>query len=171
MTQPSPFFIRPTPPPPTDNSALQSRALFFEQDEGRLDVVQYWHTIRKHLRLIIAIFVAVTVLTTLRVYMLTPLYTAAATLLLKPGTPTMLGNRAPQQDDSDSPEGDYYEDFDKTQYEILRSRSLAASVIRSEGLDHDPLFVGDGKPARPGLIARLRHWLSTRVSHNSARGA
>src|SRR5580658_8541278 len=128
MTQPSPFFIRPTPPPPTDNSALQSRALFFEQDEGRLDVIQYWHTIRKHLRLIIAIFVAVTLLTTLRVYMVTPLYTAAATLLLKPGTPTMLGDRGPQdQDSGDS--GDFYENFDKTQYEILRSRSLAASVI------------------------------------------
>ncbi|HEY6420959.1 MAG TPA: polysaccharide biosynthesis tyrosine autokinase [Candidatus Binataceae bacterium] len=168
MTQPSPFFIRPTPPP-ADGSQREQRTLFFEQDESRLDIVQYWHTIRKHLRLIVTIFIAVTVLTTLRVYIITPMYTAAATLLLKPGTPTMLGDRGPQQDQEQS-DSDFYENFDKTQYEILRSRSLAASVIRNEGLDHDPLFVGDGKPPQPGLIARARHWLATRVKRTGVAG-
>jgi len=44
-----------------------------------------------------------------------------------------------------------YENFQKTQLEILRSRTLAAYVIRAENLEHNQAFIGP-KP-QPGLIS------------------
>ena len=44
-----------------------------------------------------------------------------------------------------------YENFQKTQYEILRSRTLAAYVIRAENLEQNKAFTGP-KP-QPGLIS------------------
>jgi hypothetical protein len=128
MTQPSPYFIRRTAPledmDPNDN-----RIHFFEEDEGRIDFHQYWRTIRKHLPLIVAICVGVTLIRTIRVLIETPLYTASATMLIKPGTPQIFGNQV-QQDNSNTDQYDYYETFNKTQYEILKSRSLAISAIK-----------------------------------------
>ncbi len=86
MTQPSPYFIRRTSLP-EDSDPADNRVNFFDDDEGRIDFNQYWRTIRKHLSMIVAIFVAVTLLTLIKLLMETPMYTAAATILIKPGTP------------------------------------------------------------------------------------
>ncbi len=71
MTQPSPYFIRRTSAP-EDIDPADSRVNFFEDDEGRIDFNQYWRTIRKHLSMIVAIFVAVTLLTLIKLLMETP---------------------------------------------------------------------------------------------------
>ena len=43
--------------------------------------------------MIVAIFVAVTLLTLIKLLMETPMYTAEATILIKPGTPQIFGNQ------------------------------------------------------------------------------
>ena len=92
MTQPSPYFIRRTSVP-EDSDPADNRVNFFDDDEGRIDFNQYWRTIRKHLSMIVAIFVAVTLLTLIKLLMETPMYTAEATILIKPGTPQIFGNQ------------------------------------------------------------------------------
>src|SRR5258707_12677066 len=92
MTQPSPYFIRRTTPL-EDVEAIDSRVASFDDEEGRIDFNQYWRIVSKHLSMIIAIFAGVTLLTAIRVLMETPLYTAQATILIKPGTPQIFGSQ------------------------------------------------------------------------------
>ncbi len=163
MTQPSPYFIRPTPPPHDAPHPL-GRPMIFEEEEGRIDVLAYWHTLRKHIRLIAVILIAVTMITAMHVLMMTPIYSAGATLLLKPGTPAILSqNGVPI--DAQSGDYDYYDNFSRTQLEILKSRTLAAMVIKNDGLDRDPAFTGAGapKPPQPGLFDRLRKQLAEEI--------
>src|SRR5216683_1855636 len=133
MTQPSPYFIRRTAPL-EEVDQNDNRIHFFDEDEWRIDFTQYWRTVRKHLTLIIALCVGVTTLKTISVLIETPLYTASATILIKPGTPQVFGNQV-QGDNANGEQFDYYENFNKTQYEILKSRSLAVSAIKYNGLE------------------------------------
>ncbi len=132
MTQPSPYFIRRTTAPEESDPA-DSRVNFFDDDEGRIDFNQYWRTIRKHLSMIVAIFVAVTLLTLIKLLMETPMYTAEATILIKPGTPQIFGNQVSNNNEDSEGQSDDFDTYNKTQYEILKSRSLAESAIRMKG--------------------------------------
>ncbi|MFZ0677979.1 Wzz/FepE/Etk N-terminal domain-containing protein, partial [Candidatus Binatus sp.] len=100
MTQPSPYFIRRTTP--LEDEPVDTRVTSFEDDEGRIDFNQYWRTLHKHISMIIAIFVGVTLLTMIRVLMETPLYTAQSTILIKPGTPQIFGTQVLGGDNSES---------------------------------------------------------------------
>ena len=159
MTQPSPYFIRRTSLP-EDSDPADNRVNFFDDDEGRIDFNQYWRTIRKHLSMIVAIFVAVTLLTLIKLLMETPMYTAEATILIKPGTPQIFGNQVSNNNEDTDGQSDDYETYNKTQYEILKSRSLAASAISDEGLEK-VLTPNAGKP-RAGCV-RARSSISSRV--------
>ena len=149
MTQPSPYFIRKNPEVMVDRVDASFRRSFHDEEERTLDLLQYWITVKKHRWLILATGAAVTIIIALRVSMMTPLYTAQSTILLKQGTPELLESRAGLQDSSYSDTEDSI-DFIKTQCEILKSRMLAAYVIDKIGLAHDPAFVG--KKAKPGVI-------------------
>jgi polysaccharide biosynthesis transport protein len=153
MTQPSPYFIRRTTTL-EDAEAVDNRVTFFDDDEGRIDFNQYWRTIRKRLSMIVAIFAGVTLLTLIRVLMETPLYTAEATILIKPGTPQIFGTQVLGGDSSEGgDQSDYYDNYNKTQYEILKSRSLAVSAIKGDGLEK--VLTTGNKPS-PGWIASAR---------------
>src|SRR5277367_36555 len=100
MTQPSPYFIRRTGQleEPVRGSGFGPGN--FDEEEGRIDLLGYWHVVRKRLALVIGVVFAAMVLTTIYAYMQTPLYTAQATILLKPGTPQIIeGKDAPQDQD------------------------------------------------------------------------
>lgn len=141
----------------------------FEEEEGRIDLLGYWHVIRKRLALVIGVVFAALVLTTIYAYMQTPLYTADATILLKPGTPQIMGGKDASQDQDLLYDSDLYENFQKTQYEILRSRTLAAYVIRAENLESSKTFMGP-KP-QPGLIASALSSVSLWLNHTNGRKA
>ena len=94
MTQPSPYFIRKNPEIIVEPVDTPFRRSFHDEDERTLDLLQYWITLKKHRWLILAMGAAVTIIVALRVSMMTPLYTAQSTILLKPGTPELLENRA-----------------------------------------------------------------------------
>jgi polysaccharide biosynthesis transport protein len=160
MTQPSPYFIRRTSHLEEPMRAAGFGAGNFDEEEGHIDLLAYWHVIKKRLALVIGVVFAAVVLTTIYAYLQTPLYTAEARILLKPGTPQIMESKDAEQEsyyDSDD-----YENFEKTQYEILRSRSLAAYVIRAENLEQNQAFLGP-KP-EPGLISSalssVSHWLN-----------
>jgi capsular exopolysaccharide synthesis family protein len=156
VTQPSPYFIQRNGPPRDDGPELEPRNIsFLEDEEGTINLEQYWHAIRKRLSLILGIVFAAILLTTVHEFMQTPLYTAETTVILKPGTPQMLQEKDSSQMDINAGDSDdEMENFKKTQYEILKSRSLAAAVVQDQNLEHNPDFVGR-KPA-PGLLSKLK---------------
>src|ERR1700735_2691548 len=156
MTQPSPYFIRRTTAPEESDPA-DSRVNFFDDDEGRIDFNQYWRTIRKHLSMIVAIFVGVTALTLIKLLMETPMYTAEATILIKPGTPQIFGNQVSNNNEDSEGPSDDFDTYNKTQYEILKSRSLAENAIRNEGLEK-VLSPNAGKPGL-GWFGSIKHFI------------
>ena len=169
MTQPSPYFIRRTSQLEEPPRGIGFGPGAFDEEEGRLDLLSYWHVIRKRLGLVIGAVFAALVLTTIYAYMQTPRYTADATILLKPGTPQIMGDKDSSEDQDIMYDSDLLENFQKTQYQILRSRTLAAYVIRAENLEHNSAFIGP-KP-QPGLIesalSSVSHWLN----HTNGRKA
>jgi len=169
MTQPSPYFIRRTSQLEEPPRGIGFGPGAFDEEEGRLDLLAYWHVIRKRLALVIGVVFAALVLTTIYAYMQTPRYTADATILLKPGTPQIMGDKDSSGDQDIMYDSDLLENFQKTQYQILRSRTLAAYVIRAENLEHNSAFIGP-KP-QPGLIesalSSVSHWLN----HTNGRKA
>ena len=169
MTQPSPYFIRRTGPLEEPARGTGYGLGSFDEEEGRIDLLSYWHIVRKRLALVIGVVFAALVLTTIYAYMQTPMYTADATILLKPGTPQIMGSKDASQDQDAMYDSDLYENFQKTQYQILRSRTLAAYVIRAENLEHNPAFIGP--KAKPGLIASALSSVSLWLNHTNGRKA
>src|SRR5271155_722054 len=100
MTQPSPYFIRRNPEIIAEPVDAPFRRSFHDEEERALDLQRYWITVKKHRWLILAMGAAVTIVIALRVSMMTPMYTAQSTILLKQGTPELLDNRNGSQNDS-----------------------------------------------------------------------
>jgi len=144
MTQPSPYFIRRSQPIEAEVMDSSFRGKIHDEDERSIDLLNYWITVKKHRWMIVSIALAVLTIVAIRVSMMTPLYTADATILLKPGNPQLLEghNGQPENVANSSTDWDSVEDFLKTQCEILKSRTLAANVITAEGLATDPVFLG-----------------------------
>jgi succinoglycan biosynthesis transport protein ExoP len=113
----------------------------------------YWLTLRKHLGLVIAALITSVFVTFLIVFTMTPIYTAEATILIEPNDPQVLDIKQVISDTFDQDSDDYF----KTQYELLKSRRLAAEVVRQENLATDPMFAGEQAraAARTGLVTGL----------------
>ena len=142
MQEPSLYFIRRNP------ASLDNDFELIGSDgaaEEALHLWGYWRAIRKHLSLIAGIVGAVVVVTMLRVFTMTPTYTARSTILVERNFPKVLAinDLLTETDEADA----YY----RTQYGILKSRSLAATEIRQEGLDANGFFAGT--KSESGLIA------------------
>lgn len=99
-------------------------------DQPVLDLAVYWRIALKHRFLILGCFVGVLAIGTALTLLMTPIYTATATLQIDReaarvfNTEEVLPNEGLVQG----------EEFFQTQYGLLRSRSLAERVIQSLGL-------------------------------------
>ncbi len=140
MQELSPYFIRRELDPLPSISVSTSAA----EEPGFHD---YCVVIRKHLRFVIALCVGAIGLTGMVVFNLRPVYTAKSILLIEPQTPAVLNTKEPVVAAAALQDLDYY----KTQYDILKSRSLAANVIKELTLADQPLFATNEAPK--GLIA------------------
>lgn len=105
------------------------------QPEPDFSLREYWNIIRQHYLLILGIFIGAEVLAALILWLKTPLYTAVSTILIQPETPQVLASSWQERREGD------ITSFYRTQYDILRSRSLAASVILKLGLQNNPHFL------------------------------
>jgi len=160
MTQPSPYFIRRSQPIEAEVMDSSFRGKIHDEDERSIDLLNYWITVRKHRWMIMSIALAVLTIVAIRVSMMTPLYTADATILLKPGNPQLLAGHGGQAENAPTSSSDWdsVEDFLKTQCEILKSRTLAANVITAEGLANDPIFLGKKRKPDKGWFG----WMSSK---------
>src|SRR6202158_3552182 len=153
MTQPSPYFIRRSQPIEAEVMDSSFRGKIHEEDDRSIDLLNYWITVKKHRWMIVSIVLAVLTIVAIRVSMMTPLYTADATLLLKPCIPQLLAGHSGQPENAQINDWDSVEDFLKTQCEILKSRTLAANVITAEGLASDPVFLGKTRKPDKGWFS------------------
>jgi len=108
----------------------------FASPEHGPELRDYLRVIRRHVKLIVSLVLATLLVSALAVLSMTRIYTAKSTLLVEPQAPRVLDVQEIASDQSDSGEHDYF----KTQEEILKSRSLAAQVIRDLGLESNPHF-------------------------------
>jgi polysaccharide biosynthesis transport protein len=107
-----------------------------------------WRVIRRFRR-VIAILVAIALLTTGGVVLMaTPDFTASSTLLIEPEPPQVLDIRDLISESGSTEDHDYY----KTQYDLLKSRDLAAKVIRDLNLEATGFFGAHQEPSR---LARI----------------
>lgn len=127
-----------------------------DAEEG-LSFGSLWRIIRAH-KLLIAVILLGSVLTTLAaLLMMTPLYKARATVLIERNNPNIVDIKQVISEPLNTGQDDYY----KTQYAMLKSRSLAAEVIDQQQLEKNPQFL---RQAQPGfvesLLPRLKSWVS-----------
>lgn len=105
------------------------------RDDDEIDLLAYWHILVKRRRLIITVLAAVVAIALLLTLLATPIYRATTVLQLdKSGTQVVrVDGLQPGEMDGRDPE------FLQTQYELLKSRSLAERVANELNLDQAAL--------------------------------
>jgi capsular exopolysaccharide synthesis family protein len=114
---------------------------------------QYWKILRRHVWLILALFVAAEAVTLLFLARTPRLYTSSSTISIEPQAPDVMSrdNKNTSEDTVNDPA------FYTTEWEVLKSRTLAARVIRDLKLAHDQSFMGE--PEEPSLVSRMLSWI------------
>lgn len=100
------------------------------EEQSAFDLASYWHLALKHRIVIIGCFLAVVAIGAALTLLMTPIYTAQATLQIDREAARVYtaDDVSPRESMSQG------EDFYQTQYGLLRSRSLAERVVASLGL-------------------------------------
>lgn len=118
-----------------------------EQEERLLR--DYWKMVVKRRRLVALVFLVVLGVGAFFTFQETPLYTARTTLKIEPLNPSAMGVEGMLADQViRGMSTDYYQ----TQFRLLKSRPLAASIITQLGLQSNPTFLGS-----PDLVDRLKY--------------
>lgn len=120
---------------PEDLPAAHSRLARAEEPPRLRD---YWHILVKHRWKIAASLLTALFLASIYVSLRRPVFTARATLFIERRAPQVVEIKQVLADSTEVDDTSFYQ----SQYEILKSRSLAAEVIRSLRLDRNPGFAG-----------------------------
>ena len=107
-----------------------------------------WRIIRRYRRLIVTLLSVALLLTGVVVLLSERNFTATATLLIEPEPPQVLDIRELISEAGSTDDHDYY----KTQYDLLKSRDLAAGVIRELNLESSGML---GSTDSRGFIAEV----------------
>lgn len=151
MSELSPYFVRRSVAQLPGQPQVYSDPQAEEGTESAFRDV--WRVIRKRRRLILAAFLTTMIIVGLNTLMSTPIYTSEATLLIEEKAPQLLDIKQVLSDTlvGSSLGRDYYE----TQFEILRSMTLASQVIREQGLASNKYFTEESRK-RTGLLTFLK---------------
>ena len=115
-------------------------------EEERLSLRDCWWIMTNRVRLIAVFFCGTVLATALLLLLMPPTYRAEVTLLIERKPPRVLDMHEASGELLVPDEYDFY----KTQYELLKSRALAAQVIRELGLNAQNLR-GEGKGILEGV--------------------
>jgi len=120
-----------------------------ELEEDELNLRELWSVIvkRRGTILLFTLIVVITVLTA--TYLMTPIYRASLTLQIDREDIKVVKIEEVTPVETSGSGQDYYQ----TQYELLRSRSLAQRVVNQQGLTGQP-------PEAPSSLARIKTWLA-----------
>src|SRR4051794_9483264 len=154
MRELSPYVLQPGPTSDQGGHSGFQDPLVEEEPHLR----DYWRVVHKHLRLIGASVFGVVGVSALVVFLMTPQYTAETTLLVERKAPQALKVEGAQAETLGPDEYDYY----KTQYELLKSRTLASQVIQELNLaQHDWFAQREEQGLFASMRAKLSAWIST----------
>lgn len=129
MREPVPYFLHRSTPIAEGEASLLHEPF---AEESEIQLQDYWRVIRKRRWMIAAFFAGVVIAAGVGLWLTTPAYTAKAVVLIERQTPQVLDIKELLTESLIGPdEYDYY----KTQFEILKSRSMAAQVIKGQGLE------------------------------------
>ena len=131
----------------------------FIPDVERPLLEDVWRILKKRKHWVINTAAATTAVAVVWAIFAVPMYRSEAALLIEPNTPNVLD--IDQVISSAKGTEEYYE----TQYEILRSRSLAERVILTEGLATEPAFANAVSGPRSALRSALRSMQSGPATH------
>lgn len=109
--------------------------------DDEIDLLQLWHSIWQRKGSIVTLVLVVAMLSTLVVLSITPIYRAAATLLIEQKAAKVVSIEQVYGLDGSGNE------YLQTQFELLRSRSLAERVVRELNLTTHPEFDPRQQPA------------------------
>jgi len=157
MKELSPYFIRRTGVPPTAQPALLNGPLV--EDRAEPGFWDFWRVIRKRRRLIALFFFAVVATVGVGTLLMTPIYTSESMLLIEEKGPQVVDiKQVLTETIGGTDKHDYYE----TQYEVLKSVSLAAQVIRDQRLASNKIFTGEEKTGiAAALWTALKEWVES----------
>jgi succinoglycan biosynthesis transport protein ExoP len=128
-----------------------------------LGLREYCNTLKRHHKLILGLFLGCLITASLVVSMITRQYTARSTVLIEPRQPQALSLKDLATDSQDVSADDYYYE---TQYQILKSRTLAAQVIHELKLSDKEPFKSWGRRQR--MSDRVREALGHLLKRPSA---
>jgi succinoglycan biosynthesis transport protein ExoP len=114
----------------SNTQVIERNQIAQRQDEGddEIDLLKLWHTVWHRKWSIITLVLVVTMVTILAVFAVTPVYRAVATLLIEQKAAKVVSIEQVYGLDGTSSE------YLQTQFELLKSRSLAERVVRQLNL-------------------------------------
>ena len=133
-TELSPYQISPSGPPLPQTYVRDERNLF----SGEVNFKEYFGVVRKHRLMILSIVFAAVIIALAWRFTRTPQYEATSTILIQPQTPEVMTGAKNFNENQSNYSGDY--DYYRTQFNLLKSDSLAAQVIEDSGLQTNPVF-------------------------------
>jgi polysaccharide biosynthesis transport protein len=131
-----------------------------EPDEISLSA--YWNMLVKNQRLILSIFVVISVAGAYFALSATNLYTATARLNIEPQNPRVTGVGELQPLEFRDSRGEF--GYHETQFALLQSRPLAARVISDFRLAANKVFT-DAAVVSPNPVNRIKSWISMALSY------
>ncbi len=120
----------------------------YQYQEEEIDLKDYLRIIIKRRWLIATILIVLTSIVAIYSFMAEPIYKATAQVLIEKENPKVVD--VEEVLGVNTTGRDYYQ----TQYEILKSRSLALRVIKALDLEHNKEFI----PKPPGVIGSIISW-------------
>ena len=135
---------------PTNNHRMLTAAQ--RDDEDVFEFLKLWNTVWRRKWSIIALTLVVAMVTVLIVLSLTPIYRATATLLIEQNKANVVSIEQVYGLDGKSNE------YLQTQFELLKSRTLAERVVKDLGLTTHPEF--DPLQQKAPLLD-IRGWISS----------
>jgi polysaccharide biosynthesis transport protein len=142
---------------------LSKGAIPDDMGEG-IGLYDCWRIINRYRRLIFALVATALFLTMVVAFLMTPNFVATSALLIEPEPPQVLDVRELISESGSTDDHDYY----KTQYDLLKSRDLAAGVIRDLKLENTELLGGGGPH---GVLEHLESFYGRLLSVFSPRPA
>ncbi|MEL6181091.1 MAG: Wzz/FepE/Etk N-terminal domain-containing protein, partial [Myxococcota bacterium] len=111
-------------------------------EEGLIPIREYWDVVLKRLPLVVLVAIAVFALVAVYTFQLPKQYEARTSLIIDMANAQVLGSEV--QPVVEFTKADFWNSsqFFRTQYRIIKSRSLATKVVERLGLADDLVFLG-----------------------------
>jgi polysaccharide biosynthesis transport protein len=138
----------------------------YPMEEKEVHLRDYWKVIRKRAWMVLAIFLIAVVITAVKAYTTKPVYRGTACIQINIENPQVVDFKEIFTVNM------WAQDYYKTQYKILESRSLARRVVRKLRLSEHPEFLPQApspfQAMKSNLLSSARSFLRSMIPLSSA---